>query len=237
MIKINVNVDIEQATRKLYAFQREQIPFARAVALTRTGQIVKKDLSEELASSFDAPTPFTRNSLFLTPATKTRNWAKVWIKDRQVKYLYPGIMGGKRDAKGFEGLLRRAGVLPGGWFAVPTKYAPKDAYGNVPGNVVVRILAQLHASRDSYQNETRSSRKRKGVKSKAARYFAALPGRSHLKPGIYERLSSSGVRPIFIFTPKTPTYRPRYSFYERGEAIARREFPRQFEKALAQALT
>src|SRR6185295_5301988 len=153
--------------------------------------------------------------LYVKPATKQVQVAVVKVKDEAfkgnpaVRYLFPEITGGTRNLKGFEKLLQRAGVMPSGWYAIPTSAAPFDAYGNVPGSVVMRILSQLQAARDSLTNESASLKAKRNRTKRNARYFAVNPAteRGKLKPGIYERLGSawgSGIRPIFLYTQKPP---------------------------------
>lgn len=244
MIKISVRADIRGAIRKLKLAQ-SQVPYATAMALTKTAKIVQEDLQREINRSFDNPTPFTQNSLRVQSATKSRLISRVFVKDyaskgnAASKWLLPGVVGGQRNAKGFERLMQRNGVMPNGWYAMPTKYIARDAYGNVPGGVIVKILSQLQASRDPGTNEKLATKKKRNRKQRSGRYFDIQPGRSHLPPGIYERLSTgfgSGARPVFIFTTKRPTYKQRFKFYERGQAIARVEFPQQFEMAARAAM-
>lgn len=239
MMKITVQASIGPAIAKLNRLQSLQVPFATAKALTRTGQKVKEAITADIPDVFKAPTPFTLNSIFLTPATKTRLVAKVWIKDRQVKYLFPAVEGGPRQSKGFENLLRRNGLLPPGWFAIPTAAAPRNGYGNVPGAVIVKILSQLQASRETNYNENAKDKKRRNAKQVKGRYFAIMPKRSHLPAGIYERLGSSfgaGIRMIFVYSPKKPTYRKRLRFYERAAEVSRKVFPAAFRESLRAAL-
>lgn len=245
MIKINVHADISGAIKKLKLAQ-SQVRYTTALALTRTAKLVEAELQREITKSFDNPTPFTQRALRTQSATKARLQARVFVKDYAAKgnpasrWLLPGVIGGQRSTKGFERLLQRAGVMPTGWYAMPTKYIARDAYGNVPGGVVVKILSQLQASRDPSVNEKSSAKKKRNRKMRAGRYFAIQPGRSHLPPGIYERVSfafGAAVKPVFIFTSKRPTYKRRFKFYERGQEIARREFPGQFEAAARAAMT
>lgn len=239
MINITVQASTDRAIRKLSYVQMKQVPFATALALTKTGQAVKAAITETIPTVFQAPTQFTVNSIFLTPATKSRLWAKVWIKDRQAKYLFPEVEGGYRNSKGFENLLRRNGMLPAGWFAIPTASAPRNGNGNVPGSVLVKVLSQLQASRETAYNENTVAKRKRNAKASKGRYFAILPGRSHLPAGIYERMGTafgSGVKMIFVYTPKKPVYRKRLPFYERAASVTKKIFPLAFREALRVAL-
>jgi hypothetical protein len=167
----------------------------------------------------------------------------VQVKDRQRHYLMFEVMGGERNNTGFENLLKGAGILPNGWYAIPASGAPLNSYGNVQGGLFNKMLSQLQASRDPLTNEpgagvwgARAKRNRKPL----GRYFAVKDGdTTHLRPGIYERTSLSkyaAIRPIFTFTPKRPKYRARFDFYGKGEALARQIFPVKFDAAVRRAI-
>jgi hypothetical protein len=262
MIAIDVRADIRSATLALNKLQREQIPFAAAYALTQTAKSAQAALEIETRKAFDRPTRFTQNAFFTKPATKRNLAAYVKVKDEASGSGQPGtarnrtalawmgtqIRGGMRPRKGFENALERANLLPSGWYAVPTRWAPLDAYGNVPASKINQILSQLRARTDSSQNEspelarlrsaglTKSGRK---AKVRLARYFVALPGKSHLAPGIWERNTmsfGSSIRPVFIFTQKRPAYQKRFRFYGVVDATIKKTFRSHFDRGIRLAL-
>src|SRR5262245_39031822 len=118
MIRLDVRSNIKQLTQGLTQVQREQVPFATALALTRTAQVMQAAQITEMQRVFDRPTPFTLNALFVSPATKRRLEASVYFKDFAPKgtpagkYLRPQIMGGGRNLKRMERLLQGKGLLP-----------------------------------------------------------------------------------------------------------------------------
>lgn len=251
MMVVSVKADIADALRLLDGLAKDQVPYATKEAINEAAEEAKKALIAEMPRVFDRPTPYTLNSLFIRYATKQNLSAEVKLKDEAykgtpaTKYLFPEVEGGPRDRKGMEFLLQRTGLLPQGWFVIPTSFAPLDAFGNVPGSMVQKILSQLQASRDYQQNEPAGRRTKYNKSKRAGRYFALSPDartRGKHVPGIYERLSSGfggAARPIFIFTAKQPKYRDRYHFYKVGEDAARKAFPgamiRAIEKAEATA--
>jgi len=241
MTIISVKADISGALAKL-ALATDQVPYATALALTRTAQFVQKELASEMDKAFDRPTPFTKNGMRVVPATKSRLAASVDFKDRQAKYLTPEVYGGPRGTKGFERLLQGAGILPSGWYAVPAQGVHMDRYGNVPGGTLTKILSQLNALKDSLQHESAEMRRRRNLTRQQGRYFAVIPdrpARNRLKPGIYERLGTTRIArvlPIFMFVRQAPTYRERYNFRQLGEIKARQRFPTEFEAAAETAM-
>lgn len=246
-MKLDIRGDVKEITRHLSGMSQRHVPYAMARSLTKTAQFSALKLKEEMGRVFDRPTPFTLNSLYVSPATKQSLTASVKIKDEAlkgnaaIKFLGPEIYGGSRGLKASEHLLQRAGVLPAGWAMVPASAAPLDGYGNLKRGVIQRILSQLHASRDVLANETKASRKRKSRKV-GGRYFAAIPGRArtqHLKPGIYERFGfamGSAIRPVLLFVPRMPSYSRRYRFFEIADQVSRMRWPIEFGLAMRQAL-
>ncbi len=237
--------------------EREQLPFAAALALTRTAQIVADDIRGEMQLVFDRPTPATLNSLYIQPATKDRMEARVWIKDGRnatpsgsvvgqagrwgkgraaSKWLTPEIYGGPRDEKGIESMLRRRGVLKPGQFIVPGDKMQLDAYGNLGRGVLNKILsgASLFTEEGYNANATDSARSRKKGNSK--RYF--VMHNSNREPfAIAERTRKgrAGLRIVLAFAQQ-PTYRKSLDFFGIAERSAEAALPIEFEKALAQAL-
>jgi hypothetical protein len=247
VIGIKVTADISKVEHLFDNLRKDQVPFATALALTKTAQYVQGELTKAMDTVFDRPTPYTKNALYVKPATKSSLVAVVKVKDESfkgnpaVRYLFPEITGGTRTLKGFEKLLQRAGVMPAGWYAIPTSAALLDAYGNVSGGVVTRILSQLQAARDSLTNESAVLKAKRNRTKRNARYFAVNPAteRGKLKPGIYERLGSvwgSGIRPIFLYTQKQPSYAARYDFYGMAKRLAAERYPIEAEAAIKQAL-
>jgi len=257
MIGIKVTADISKVERLFDNLRKDQVPFATALALTKTAQYVQGELTKVMDTAFDRPTPYTKDALYVKPATKQVQVAIVKVKDvtfkgnPAVRYLFTGITGGTRNLKGFEKLLQRAGVMPGGWYAVPTSAAPLDSYGNVPGSVIMKILSQLQAARDSLTNESAALKARRNRNRTTGRYFAVMPNteRGKLKPGIYERLNfrasagkgavgtgSGSIRPIFIYSQKAPNYSARYDFYGMARRLAAERYPIEAESAIKRAL-
>lgn len=244
MLQYDVRTDLQDALKMLDGLQKDQIPFATAYSLTQTAKAAQSDVESVIRQVFNAPTPYTQKAVFVRPATKKRLTAEVKLKDTSVKgvpavrYLIYHITGGSRGMKGFEELLLRQGLMLPGQYAVPTRAASLDAYGNVPRAKLNSILSQLQASRDVLARETPASKARamKRRKRRVTRYFVAQTGRAatkHLKPGIYERVGfgfGDAIRPVFIFTERPPKYRKRFPFYETIDKTVQRELVPRFEE-------
>jgi hypothetical protein len=233
MLEINVKHNVADAIARLNEIERKHVPFATSLALTRTAQEVRKAEVEEMKRVFDRPTPFTLRSLYLKPATKADLTAKVWFKDlnRPEHYLVPQIRGGERLPKRFEEHLRRAGILPKDQVAVPGGGARLNKYGNMSAGQITQILSALGAHPDPYAHSKRKIRARIGL---WRGYFVGRPGGGRFPFGVWEKRGNK-LLPVLIFV-RRPTYTKLFQFYELGKRIALREFPKQFDLALRQAL-
>ena len=127
MITVDVRVDIKRALRKLNV-GATQIPFATALALTKTAQQAQRDVTAELPKVFDRPNPFTRRGVGWEKATKQTLTSKVFIRPKVAAYLRKQITGGTYLPK------KRALALP-----TDVEY---DQYGNVRRAWLRRVRAR-----------------------------------------------------------------------------------------------
>lgn len=241
MLTIDARHNIREVIGRLNDMQRRQVPFATALALTRTAQEVRKAEIEEMKQVFDRPTPFTLNSLYLKAATKANLTARMWVKDisgRTEHYLMPEIYGGARRLKGFERLLMSKGLLPTGWMAVPGAGAKLDAYGNISGGQIVQILSAIKALGEQGYAANRTARSKHRRKN-LPELFVGRPGGGKLPNGVWQRFRfahGSAIKPILIFV-RGPRYAKRFDFFGVGSRVAERVFRGIFEQALREALS
>jgi hypothetical protein len=242
MITVSVKHDLDQLVRKLKV-RADQVPFATAVALTRTAQIAQARIEDAFPRVFDRPTPYTQKSLYLKPATKTRLEALIKLKDDAgkgtpaAKYLLAQIIGGKRNYKRFEMSLYLKGILPQGYYAVPGQGAQIDAFGNMNRGQIIKVLSALKAAErvsGFMANRTETSKKRR---KNLPEYFVAPVG-GHLYPGVYQRFKfamGNAIKPILVFV-KPPEYKKRLPFSEIVNDTIATEFSVEFEKAAKAAM-
>ncbi|MBL0918031.1 MAG: hypothetical protein IBJ14_04970 [Hydrogenophaga sp.] len=242
-MKINIRENFKAVDDALLE-ARNQVPFALARALTKTGQQVRDAQRSEIERVFDRPTRYTRNAVFLRTATKQRLEAEVWLKDgdRPTHYLLPQIEGGSRPLKRFEQRLVMAGYMTPTERAVPGGGAQLDQHGNMSRGQITKILSQLRtaAVAGDFSNAS-DSRRSRAKRAKEAYFVSRGPGRwkgigswkgglksQHLPRGVWVRRSfgpwGTAVKPVLLFVPRA-TYRPRYHFFE----LARRVVEQQFE--------
>lgn len=236
----STNISAVQAALK--KTEREQIPFATALALTKTAQLVKKGEISVMKRNLDRPTQFTLNSLFVKPATKANQQARVWFKDFAPKgtpacdYLQPQVQGGQRRLKRHEKALIARGYMKSGQFAVPGSGAKMDQYGNMKRTQYVQILSQLRAfGEQGYQANATGSKRSKRKRASGAYFVANING----EDGVWQRVQSAfgdGARAVLIFTDRDPSYRVRFPFFKVAENIVKANYEREFKKAMDYAI-
>ncbi|MGE0289663.1 MAG: hypothetical protein AB7P16_25525 [Bradyrhizobium sp.] len=228
--------------------ERRQIPFASALALTRTAQEIHSREQHEMRDVFDRPTPWTLSALRVKPATKTKLEASVEFKDfagkgvPATKFLPPQVYGGGRNMKRFERALSLVGVLPPNYMAVPGEAARRDAWGNMDRGQIVQILSYFRAFPESGYRANITDKRRaslaKGSKKRyGVVYFTTKPG-GRLPPGVWMREIhglGSRIRPILIFVTRA-YYEAIFDFHYVAERTAQEVLPKQFDQAMAEAL-
>jgi hypothetical protein len=228
MAFVNVRADISGALSCLERVASEQVPFALALALTKTAQDVKADLRTAMQSTFDNPRKYTLNSLSVKRATKDNLTATVFVRSPSVaNSLKAEIAGGLRD-RAVEKVL--APVLPPGLFAVPGDKAKRGADGKVSISWVSGLLAKLGVTgRVSAKGTRRRSMAASGT------YFLLTQRDGRLPPGIYQR-TARNVWPLIVFT-RQPSYHAKFDWYGIGAASAHQHFPQRFKEAAERAIS
>ena len=235
MFTLSMTESLDMFAAGLNDIERNNIPFVTAFALTKTAQDVKEAEIDAMRLAFDRPTRFTLNALQVTPATKRDLRAAVVFKisgskagGPAARYLGPEVEGGGRAHKSHERRLIAQGIMKANEYAVPTRLAPLDAYGNMKGGTIERILSDVGSAEQwaGYTaNATAKTRARKRRSGKGM-YFA-VRGQGGLPAGIYFRLGLRDIRPIILFV-RAPVYAKRLPFYETAERVVDARFPVHF---------
>ena len=248
-VLISVKTTLDQWRAQMTTVQREQIPFAAAVALNDCAEIAQLNIRDDEKRVFDRPTPYTLDSTYVRRASKQNLQASIEIKDEAfkanpaAKWLAPEVFGGDRPMKKFELALKRIGIVPSGLYCVPGSAATLDAYGNMSRGQIVQIMSWFQAfGQQGYSANmtaaTKARRTRTTARKYGVAYFALLSKRGKLRPGIYQRVElahGSAVRPVIEFV-RAPVYRPRLSFYQQVERTVNERFPERFARAVQAAL-
>lgn len=245
---------VSEALGEIRAIVEQRVPAGVVRAVNDTAFGVRGAWQREATRVFDRPVALTRNAVLVAKAGSGFSGAaaqfragrdasaveaRIYLRDDAfkgtppVKYLFPQVQGGLRNAKRFERALRAAGVLPPGMVAVPGSAAKLDAHGNLSSGTITRILSQLRASPDALQNASSSARSRRSRKRGGA-YFGVRERRGNLVPGVYERVQfafGSAVRPILIFVDRA-SYRPRYHVFDIGQRYIDQHLPAKLDAEL-----
>jgi hypothetical protein len=186
-----INFDANSVIDGLSDFEKNQFPFAIAVALTEAAKIGKRDLTAQLTQNLDRPTPYTMKAVFVKSASKKdfpESASTVGIKDGQSKYLQAEFSGGTRNLKPFEvkfGGEKKFAKLPANF--------KKDAYGNIKKSQLLAILA--------------------AAKTKGSGVFVSRSG-----DGIYQRFGD-GLKPILYLDSDSPNYTEKLSLKQTQDVI------------------
>jgi hypothetical protein len=238
----------------------KQARYAAMLALNGTGFAARADLQAEMARVFDRPTPWVLRSVDVVPATRDNLVVTIRLAYRGGKGVDPNnvlqaeILGGPRKTKRFERALQKAGVMLPGYFAVPGSACPLDAFGNIPGSFIVRLLSYLQAfPEQGYRaNATAKTIKRLAKRGKTERGFKTIRGveyfvshgkgersgkQQQLPRGIWQRsgIHGSDTKPVLLFV-RAPRYKARFDMAGTIERTVERELLPRYSQALARAV-
>jgi hypothetical protein len=231
-IDMSVKADFKAVEKQLNAIQKKQLPFATALALTRTTQTIQKLQVREMERVFDAPKRFTLRGTRVAPAKKTKLESSVEFKDWIPKgtapdtYLAAQIEGGPRNRKRSERWLQSRRLISSRESLIPSRHARLNKFGNITQGRTTKMLSNLNAQYDRRQNTTDNK--------KRLYFIATINGRR----AVWERYGRGGksIKPFMIISDKQPRYRSIYDFHGLSKRHAQRLFPRKFDEALKHAL-
>ncbi len=235
---ISVSNNIREVQRELDSIARDQLPFATAVAITRTARIVSRELSGELREGLDNPTPYITKSTFSTSAKKQDLNATIGVRDEAsrgaspAQYVQEHFTGGARGLKPFEVALQSIGALPRGMRAVPGQGIKRDRFGNPNRRDVQEVIGAVRRGIAVFKG--------KGKRTVLTGYFIRLPQdrrpqARHLEPGIWRRIGRDAVIPVFLFIEEA-SYRKRFDLPKLARTVIDRDFNRELATALDQAV-
>lgn len=202
-----VKTNVKQILRAVDKAYKDQLPFACALALTRTAQDAQRAMVVQASRKLDRPTPFTLKGFGWKKATKQNLESVVYIKPIQSRYLRWAIQGGTRLPTG------RAIPVP---FGLNT-----NKYGNMPRGKIKQLLARP----DTFSGVVKGVAGvwQRGHISKRGNFTTA--GNS----------KATTIRLLVAYEPRA-TYRKRFPFYEIGQGVWRNRLPRNLRLAIQQAI-
>lgn len=235
MLQFDIRTNARDVMLQMQQIQKKHLPQAMMDGANATGRYIHAALKSEIAEVFDRPTPWALGGLRFRLATVSRPVVRIWLEEFGGKgtpaadFLAAQITGGTRKHKRFEQALISKGLMPAGMYAIPTRAAPLDAYGNVPGPFIVRMLSDLQAfGEQGYRANRRGARR---GRKRSNYFFVPFKADKSKKPGIWWHMPNDMIVPIFIFTA-APRYAKRYDFY----GVAQRAYERVSRRFLEQAI-
>ena len=247
MISIDAR-DLMRAAERLRRDYSSRVTEATAQALNDTAFAIARAEKAEIGSVFSNPRPWVSKNVRVYKATKAKQAATVGPTDwfgmggygvkstPWDRVIAPHVYGGSRLAKASENRLRRAGILPAGWFTVPGEGAKLDRSGNISGGALVSLLSfvggmGLYAG-DNTNKRARQTKRISATERRGQAYFVARVGnRQRLAPGIYLRSNKTRtIKPMLMFVSRV-SYRKRLDWYGIADRVARQTYPRALTSA------
>jgi hypothetical protein len=238
MFTLSLSSNIKDVLGYVESFQK-QVPFAVALALTRTAQDLQKEIYSEEKRVFVGPTRYTLNSMYVRKATKVNLVASVGLKDRLLSGTQRGhdktighqFTGGRRERKSIENYAQSAGLISANEYLVPSAGARLDSDGNMSRGQVQQLMSQLRLGIDPNQFATKSARSTRNRK-KAGEVFWSRGG--HLPRGIWLRVDR-GVLPVMMVEADVK-YAQLVDVAKLGQRVSAAKFDGHLRKAWQQAL-
>lgn len=226
MLSIDIRGDIKPLQKAFTDFQKKQVPFATALALTRLAQGVQGAEQDEIKKTFDTPTPFTVNGIAIKSATKASLTAVVYPKAIAAAYLAPYVVGGNRH------LGKKQSML------VPIN-AKTNAFGNLPRNAITRFKGKpgvfvgsitFKKSGETVTGVWQRGETPRGKRTKGGGEYGTRGNNMNKIGGVRTTLKL-----LVEFEATTPV-RKNLEFYGRANAYLRANVKKEFEKAFAESM-
>lgn len=244
-MEVSIKIENLGAVREvLDKLSGEQARVAYAKAVNDTAYQVRRAMQAEIGKVFDKPTAYILKSPWIVKATPDKLSASIaptYMGGKGMdpqKILQAQEFGGPRRDKRSEVVLRRAGILPTGFFtAIPAEPYPgsHDGRGNLRGPFLVQLITYFQAAGEQGYKANMTDRRKKAVhkgtaKTAGRRYFVAY-GRlrsgqtSHLAPGIWAASGAYGavVAPVVMFV-RAPHYQPRLNMQRVADSVGVQDY-------------
>lgn len=237
MLQITRSGRIADAIASVRDVPARVIPYAAAVALTKSAKLAQADVVASLPRVFDRPTRYTLNATRVETATAKDLTARVAVKDQASggataaeSFLKAEVFGGRRNEKRFEKSLRLKGILPRGMSAMPGSGAKLDASGNLPRAFSRSIEQALEQQGKGKGNKRTSKRSALISSARGQSLFVGKPKNHNFPAGVWAR-DGRHLHALLVFTPGTPGYRKLLDFSGLAEKVVRANFERLFADA------
>ena len=217
--RLDVRQGLKDLSRDFDAFQRQQLPFATAMALTSVATLVRDAETAALSTTFKEPTKFTLNAFAVRPARKSSLTATVYARQRQAAYLEPYGPGGS----GKQALGTKKGIL-----------GPRDIQLNSSDDIPAGTLKKLKARPDIFIGPVtlKDGRIINGVWQRAT--AAPEPGKRRVKGA--KLANTSGKLKLLIQFEDPKAVKPRLPYGTRAAEIVAKHMIAELKTALDKAI-
>ena len=217
---LSLQGDLKGAARFLSDLERDQMPFATAVALTRTIGQVQVAVEAETQHKLVLRTPWTLKGIRITPANKKHLEATLYTKDWYM-------------AEHEEGALRKPLKAPVLW--MPTNAARQG--GTKQGRIIPKFRPAVLGKFWSASPPGKGG-STKGRKKKATLKLNPFPAVVKGIEGVWRRQTeykADGVKLLYR-VGKTQDIRPVWGAEERLKQVVERNLVKNFHVAMDQAV-
>jgi hypothetical protein len=234
-----LKIDTTELDRKFQKITEMPRTIEKAVvgAVAETVNIIHAAQIKEMELSFDKPTPWLKRGLVRAlPGGKDKQYGQrrfgqtlgqsgtyfeeFPVGESQNDVICPHVKGGGRRKKASE---QQLSPYVAGRFSAMARDYPRNKYGNIPGHVYSRMLADI-GTIPTAKASTKGTKKQQ-----SARYFLM-----RTKKNLVLMMERNGrdIRPVLAFVNKTPVYKERYDFYGIGQKQLKHSLPREFSRIL-----
>lgn len=216
---ISIKHDLDEVARWARRIAADQVPFATALALTRTVEQAAAELTRELPRALDKPTPFTLKAWSIRRATKIDQTAVVFAKDAQEQYLQWQVFGGDRAPN------KKAQRLP--------TAIKLNEFGNIPRGEIKRLVKLAQEGK----RLTRARGAKLGISNKVDLFYGD-PGNG-MPPGVFKRVVHGNTHqlvPLVVMPQRAVHYKARFPMRDIVLRVVRSRFAANYAEAWAQAL-
>lgn len=148
---VTVNFDSTEFTRQLNDFGRNQVPFAMALALTRTQEEARDAAKQRLPSQFTIRNTWVSKGFRVQRATKEKLIATLWHKDEYMGLQQSGGVKLPKNAKSV--------AIPEGARPVKTATTPRSKW---PGRLKRRVYIKDKSDPSTVYEFQRTGRRTRG---------------------------------------------------------------------------
>ena len=236
-MRLKIEHNVEAIAGQLSAFERKQLPYATAVALTRTAKRAQTKVRRNLPRRFTIRNQWVSKGILIKPATKKKPEAVVYSRDDFMVRQEEG--GAKRPKSGRHIAVPGSGTKRSKRGIVTKAKRPRRVMEK-PGVFIAPISAYGRYGRDSRPSDASWGRRNRST-ARADAHGDALgiwqrKGRARvMQRGRYKGRKRQPITLLF-WLGESVQVKKRWGFTELVRSAVTREFEKEFADAVEMAL-